>query len=123
MIINRFQNREEKRREEKRINISPNSNEFEINFEKLWKLYPRKERKKDVTKKSKEELYKAGFDIVKRALNNYLKKIESERIEKKFIMHGATFFNGRWSEYLEYEFESKKSDAVCYDFEDDVISV
>jgi hypothetical protein len=72
-------------------------------FELLWGKYPIKEGKKQALIHYKYAL-SAGYaheDIVK-ALANYLKKIEIEKIEAKYIKHASTFFND-WEDYLDYE--------------------
>lgn len=70
-------------------------------FEEMWKLYPNKEGKKAVSKKSKEQIYKAGQDIVTKAINNYKSMLSRETWRKP--MMGSTFFNGRYEDYLKEE--------------------
>lgn len=77
--------------------------DFSAEFESLWKLYPRKKGKSSVTKKAMKELQQAGFETVKKAIENYKEEIRKNRTEERYILHGSTFFNGRWRDYIESE--------------------
>lgn len=77
--------------------------DFSEEFEKLWKLYPRKKGKSSVTKKAMKELQEAGFETVKRAIENYKAEIQKFHTQEQYIMHGSTFFNGGWKDYTESE--------------------
>ena len=79
------------------------TDDFQTEFEELWKLYPKKRGKSAVSKKAIKELKKAGFDTVKRAIENYKAEIKKNRTQEQYIMHGSTFFNGRWRDYIESE--------------------
>ena len=84
-------------------NTKPKQDDFQTEFEELWKLYPKKRGKSAVSKKAIKELKKAGFDTVKRAIENYKAEIKKNRTQEQYIMHGSTFFNGRWRDYIESE--------------------
>ena len=84
-------------------NTKPKQEEFKEEFEELWKLYPKKRGKSAVSKKAMKELQKAGFDTVKRAIESYKAEIKKNRTQDQYIMHGSTFFNGRWRDYIESE--------------------
>ena len=79
--------------------------DFSAEFESLWKLYPRKKGKSSVTKKAMKELQQAGFETVKEAIENYKEEIRKNRTEERYILHGSTFFNGRWRDYIADESE------------------
>lgn len=71
-------------------------------FENLWSLYPRKKGKSKVSKKQKQKLHKeVGYERMKNAIMNYKK--ETKDREEKFIMHGSTFFNNGYIDYLSVE--------------------
>lgn len=92
---------EKKRREENRIdNNSPNEHQKEVDelFESLWKLYLRKEGKSQVNKKSKEEIFKVGYDRMKLCIEKYTNLKKGS--DKQYILMGSTFFNGRYKDYL-----------------------
>ena len=69
-------------------------------FNIMWNKYPKRLGKKQAFKhysasvKSKED-----FENINTALNNYLKQIEKDSIQDKFIRHGSTWFNN-WQDYL-----------------------
>ena len=69
-------------------------------FEKVWKPYPRKLGKSSVTQKAKKELYEAGEKVVLGAVNSYMAEIQENGTAEKYILHGSTFFNGRWRDYI-----------------------
>ena len=65
-------------------------------FEELWSLYPkgRKQGKKKALE-SYQKARKAGttFEAVKDGLESYVRYIEAERIETRFIKQASTFFS------------------------------
>lgn len=76
------------------------------NFEKLWKLYPKKEGNKKRAEKAYLEAIKNGVTNkeIQTGIVNYIKKIQVEGIERKYIAQGATwFFQNRWTD--EYELD------------------
>ena len=94
-------------------NTKPKQEEFKEEFEELWKLYPKKRGKSAVSKKAMKELQKAGFDTVKRAIENYKAEIKKNRTQDQYIMHGSTFFNGRWRDYIADENEVTSNDPYA----------
>lgn len=87
--------------------------DFQSEFEELWKLYPRKKGKSAISKKAMKELQKAGFETVKRAIENYKEEIRKNRTEERYILHGSTFFNGRWRDYIADESEVTANDPYA----------
>ena len=87
--------------------------EFSEEFESLWKLYPRKKGKSAISKKAMKELQKAGFETVKKAIENYKEEIRKNRTEERYILHGSTFFNGRWRDYIADESEVTANDPYA----------
>ena len=65
-------------------------------FESVWDLYPLKVSKSAVSAKAKKELHKSGYDVISKAIENYI----STKPEWQNYMNGSTFFNGRWKEYI-----------------------
>jgi len=82
-------------------NLTPK--QLESEFETLWKLYPKKNSKKDalrhymVARKNGTE-----YNDVLNGLYAYLDHIRSQKIESRYIKHGSTWFNQEcWNdEYL-----------------------
>lgn len=80
-------------------NIIPNNIYTSQDVEDIWNIYPNKKGKtksfgyisKILNKYSKEELI--------RAVERYA--LEVKNYDKQFILHGSTFFNGRYEDYLD----------------------
>ena len=97
----------------KRNNINKKYKENNICafFEKAWQQYPKKKGKTAVSKKAKQELYEAGEDKVMAAIKAYSEEVDGR--DEKYILHGSTFFNGRWKDYapgIEPEAEQEQQD-------------
>ncbi len=88
---------EYKEYKEEKNNINEQIESF---FEEIWKLYFKKKGKNAVTKKAKKKLFGVGYEKVSAAIQKYKEECEKNRIEDQYIMHGSTFFNGRWEEYV-----------------------
>ena len=69
-------------------------------FQSVWDEYPKKLGKNKVTKAAMEQLEEAGEATVMDAVRNYSEKIKRDGTDEKYIMHGSTFFNGAWREYV-----------------------
>lgn len=70
-------------------------------FQSVWDEYPKKLGKNKVTKAAMKQLEEAGMDTVMEAVRSYVEKIKRDGTDEKYIMHGSTFFNGAWKDYLE----------------------
>ena len=69
-------------------------------FQSVWDEYPKKLGKDKVTKAAMKQLEEAGIDTVMEAVRRYVEKIKRDGTEEKYIMHGSTFFNGAWRDYV-----------------------
>ena len=69
-------------------------------FQSVWDEYPKKLGKNKITKAAMKQLEEAGEDAVMGAVRRYVEKIKREGTDEKYIMHGSTFFNGAWTDYL-----------------------
>ena len=69
-------------------------------FQSVWDEYPKKLGKNKVTKSAMEQLDEAGEDAVMAAVRRYVEKIKRDGTDEKYIMHGSTFFNGAWHDYV-----------------------
>ena len=76
------------------------ADDIERCFLALWDLYPKKEGKSSVSKKAKVAIYKAGFDVVAAAIENYNAQIQRENRDMQYVKNGSTFFNGAWRDYV-----------------------
>lgn len=95
-------NRIEVNRREKKL-IEENIIAF---FESLWKLYPRKEGKGQVSYTQKEKLYEIGIDEMTRCVERYV--TDKKDTEYKFLKQGSTFFNSGYIDYLDQNYTKPK---------------
>lgn len=74
----------------------------EINtfFEQVWKLYPNKKGKGQVSDANKKALYEVGEEELSRAIERYIKELEKDKDWRK-PQNGSTFFNSGYVDYLD----------------------
>lgn len=89
-------------------NIYIVQNEVQNLFERLWKLYPKKEGKGRVSDKQKRRLYEIGEEEMKRTIERYIKA--KAGTPREYLQMGSTFFNSGYIDYLDtnYQPEPKK---------------
>lgn len=64
-------------------------------FEKLWKLYPRKEGKKEAFEAYKRAIKKDTTNKdIQTGIVSYLKYINAQSIDKQYVKQGSTWFKG-----------------------------
>ena len=87
------------------VSSSPSANvdaslSFSDEFEKLWKLYPRKAGKKKALEAYKRSRKSgATFEQVQDGIQRYVESIEANGTPKQFVLMGQTFFNQeRWND-------------------------
>lgn len=87
-----------------------NTQELDNFFDKVLKHIPSKKGRGKVSSTQKKKLYKIGLDNIIQAINNY-KKDPQLKVNSGFkeYMHGSTFLN---SGYLDYLPEKSKGDKV-----------
>lgn len=95
------QSREEKSREENKKNMR--KADAVALFERLWKLYPVKKGKGQVSDAKKMKLLKIGFEEMARAIERYRQYVES--IDYLSYQNGSTFFNSGYMDYLDANYE------------------
>lgn len=98
--------KDSKEKESKLINISNSEKDKIINeqFEALWKMYPRKERKNDALKAYKKAI-KKGVDplIIKKGIVEYKNYLEVNKTQPEYVAQGGTWFNQeRWNDDYSY---------------------
>lgn len=109
------QSRVKKSRVKKSNNIlcvpggTPKASMQEINdfFESIWKLYPSKKGKGQVSDTKKRKLYDIGFDELARAIERYKQGLEKESWRKP--QNGSTFFNSGYVDYLDVNYEESQN--------------
>lgn len=84
------------------------TSQLEADFDKLWKLYPKKARKADALKAYKQAL-KAGVTNkeIQDGIVAYIKQIEVKGTPMQYVAQGGTWFSGkRWMD--EYDLTPNK---------------
>ena len=84
-------------------------------FESIWKLYPKKEGKGQVSKAQKEKLYKIGIEEMARAIDRYKKQRESKIAKGEWcpeLKNGSTFFNSGYVDYLDANYHEPKREGT-----------
>jgi hypothetical protein len=69
-------------------------------FERLWKLYPVKKGKGQVSDAAKKRLLKIGHEELERAIDRYKMELEKDSDWRK-PQNGSTFFNSGYVDYLD----------------------
>ncbi len=75
-------------------------------FERLWKLYPCKRGKAQVSKANKMHLLDIGFDELQRAIDRYKADLDNETW--RIPQNGSTFFNSGYVDYLDANYDPGK---------------
>ena len=83
-------------------------------FERLWKAYPNKKGKAQVSDKKKRELFSIGEETIRKCLDRYVTEQNEKKQSGMFCpewQHGSTFFNSGYVDYLDenYFTESEQS--------------
>lgn len=88
-------------------NVNNDNNEnkkpYDDFFERIWKLYPKKQGKNAVKEASKEELAQYSYEEIARAIERYYEEIKDKDVQ--YWMYGSTFFNGRYKDYLDANYQ------------------
>ena len=99
----------EKSREENK-NIMCNADASAL-FEELWKLYPVKKGKGQISIAAKQRLLKVGHDEMIRAIDRYKSELEKDKDWRR-PQNGSTFFNSGYVDYLDANYEPSKTNNV-----------
>lgn len=86
----------------------PSKKEINDLFEQLWKLYPCKKGKGQVSDSKKKKLYEIGYEEMERAITRYKDDLSKETWRKP--QNGSTFFNTGYIDYLDGNYEQKWGD-------------
>lgn len=76
------------------------------NFERLWKLYPKKKGKGQVSRTQKKKLYRIGFEVLSTCIERYSKEFTEGGKDMQYMMYGSTFFNSGYIDYLDENYLS-----------------
>ena len=94
----------------KKVEKTPTNKDVDAHFEKMWSLYPEKRVKKQVSSKSKKDIYKLGEEF-ERCITRYKKYVEGRRktdFKDLSYQNGSTFFNGGYMDYLDENVKGKE---------------
>ncbi|BBF41974.1 hypothetical protein lbkm_0654 [Lachnospiraceae bacterium KM106-2] len=91
---------------------TPKVSKADINdlFERVWKLYPNKKGKGQVSDSKKSNLYKIGYEELERAISRYKKGLAKETWRRP--QNGSTFFNSGYVDYLDANYSEEDSNDV-----------
>ena len=98
---------EEKEVKKKKENILCEANEL---FERLWKLYPCKKGKGQVSDTQKKRLLAVGETALVKAIERYSSELQKDAGWRK-PQNGSTFFNSGYVDYLDENFAPDKQAA------------
>jgi hypothetical protein len=94
------------------------SSELEREFERLWKLYPRKMGKANAQKSfiKARKTGKIPYEIIENGIYRYIDYLEAQGTEEQYIMHGSTWFGQmKWQdEYTTTGLNRKPKNATEY---------
>lgn len=81
-------------------NIKNSKSEYDEEFELLWSKYPNKKgkdnAKRDFIKARKNNV---SYSLIEQGLDNYIKYIQLNKVETRYIAHGSTWFHQqRWND-------------------------
>lgn len=76
-------------------------------FETLWKMYPNKRGKAQISDKDKQKLLEIGLEEMTRAINRYKADLEKDK-EWRRPQNGSTFFHSGYVDYLDANYEECK---------------
>lgn len=72
-------------------------------FERLWKEYPNKRGKGQISEAKKKKLFEVGEEHIKKAIERYLDDLSKESWRQP--QNGSTFFNSGYVDYLDENYE------------------
>lgn len=81
-------------------------------FEDLWKLYPSKKGKAQVSLAAKQRLLKVGYEEMTRAIDRYKAGLEKDSGWRK-PQNGSTFFNSGYVDYLDANYQEQGADDTA----------
>ena len=86
-------------------------------FETLWKMYPNKKGKAQVTDKDKQKLLEIGLEEMTRVIDRYKKYLDANKDWLK-PKNGSTFFHSGYVDYLDANYEECKRPVKKSGFND-----
>ena len=78
---------------------APSKKDISEFLESIWKLYPNKKGKGQISDSKKKTLYEIGYEELSRAIERYTSDLKKEEWRK--AQNGSTFFNSGYVDYLD----------------------
>lgn len=120
-VSNNSQSREEKSKEDNNVHSGEmhDTESLDDFYESIWDLYPLKKGKGKVSKTKKQVLQRIGYEQIKRCVERYVSDINFTG-KQKYMMHGSTFFNSGYVDYLDENYETPpiSSQEICESVKD-----
>ena len=85
---------------------------LEAFYDSIWNLYPIKKGKGQVSRTRKQVLQRIGYNQMKRCVERFVKDMESEHRDRKYWMHGSTFFNSGYVDYLDKNYMQSGIESI-----------
>lgn len=79
-------------------------------FEQIWKLYPSKKGKGQVSDKTKKKLYEVGIDEITRSIHRYQDELKKDNW--RVPQNGSTFFNSGYVDYLDINYSPSEPKPI-----------
>ena len=91
--------------------------DYELEFEKLWELYPNKKGKtKSLTKYILARKKGTTYEQVLKGINNYIEYIRKNKVSPQYVKHGDTYFNNQcWLDEYKNEIKNKSQNDEQWD--------
>ena len=99
ILTTTIEEKKEGKKERNNINIMCKADALAL-FENLWKLYPNKKGKGQVSDAAKKRLLDVGYEEMVRAIERYKAELEKDKDWRK-PQNGSTFFNSGYIDYLD----------------------
>ena len=88
--------------------------EIEKDIEYIWSLYPVKKGKAVAVKKIPKIINSIGKENLIKCIDRY--KLEFKNGDYTYMVHGSTFFNGKYVDYLDENYTEKEEMNNTFDF-------
>jgi phage replication O-like protein O len=97
----------------------PIKQDVHLFFESIWKLYPNKKGKGQVSDSKKQALYRIGLEELSRAIDRYLTDLKKDEWRKP--QNASTFFNSGYVDYLDANYNAEPAAQKGDDYFADVL--
>lgn len=89
---------------------APKKADIDDVFERLWRLYPNKKGKGQVSDSRKKAIYAIGYDEMSRAIKRYTDDLKKDSWRKS--QNGSTFFNSGYVDYLDNNYSPTEDERT-----------